>query len=51
MKRAVMDYGFGSLAKAFGVPLALCVIFVPLGAWKAYELLSWFWANIHWGTP
>lgn len=33
-------YGFDSLFKGFLCLLILAVIFVPLGVWKAVELIS-----------
>jgi hypothetical protein len=40
--------GIGRLIAAL---FCLCVIFVPLGAWKAIEILCWVWSHIHWGAP
>jgi hypothetical protein len=40
--------GIGTLI--FGL-IGLCIIFVPLGAWKAIEIIYWIWSHIHWGTP
>lgn len=34
----------------FYIMAGLCVVFVPLGAWKLIEIVLWFWSNIHWGV-
>ena len=40
---------FNGLFEMFGCMMALCVVFVPLGLWKAIELLWWVWSHLHWG--
>lgn len=29
----------------------LVIVFVPLGIWKLFEILSWFFHHIHWSAP
>lgn len=43
------DFGMKALGDAFVALLWLCVIFVPLGAWKAVELISWAVRHVHIG--
>lgn len=38
---------FDALESLFKWMAILLVIFVPLGAWKAFELFSWAWEHIH----
>lgn len=38
--------GFKAIENLLVFLAVLCIIFVPLGAWKAVELIIWAWKHI-----
>lgn len=42
-----MVQGIGdAIGRLMATLMILCVIFVPLGAWKAIEIIIWLWKNV-----
>ena len=45
-----MKYGlehlFGDILKIINILIILCLIFIPLGIWKAVELIIWLFNTI-----
>lgn len=37
----------GALIKAL---IVMVIIFVPLGTWKAIEIIIWIWNHVHFGV-
>lgn len=44
---ALLSEGFDSLAKSFAVAVVLLVIFIPLGVWKAVDLIVAAWQHFY----
>ncbi len=42
---------FPDLSKLFVPGCVGAIIIVPLGLWKAVELVWWAVSHLHWGTP
>jgi len=41
MDGTAYTYIFDGMAKLFKTMIILCIVFVPLGLWKAVELVMW----------
>lgn len=41
-----MEYAFRSIVDTIGFLMALCAVFVPLGMWKAIELVWWVFHHV-----
>ena len=40
--------GFGIVDKALATMFGICLVSLPLGAWKLIEIIQWVIDNLHW---